>query len=343
MITMPLVKWIRSCSLLLMTLMACSPMEPHSNQIATETESGSEDALAQKSGESDEGQESSIEKNSSTAEAPGTTTGPIQSYAEGTSNIVTGVIPGTIVADSSGPTNPGAGAGTGAGAGEKDVKPEPKGADQPLSKNPAVQTIEVEGNQTPEISLELVQQKGAEKRFATPYAITKTLSNVFTRENGLWNYPCNGLRQEVCASSLFTPEESAHMGGADYDFRVGKLQTVKDYSLTYLRALRAGAGRECDRLIQSEWSQANPEENLLVKEKTAISEETILQFMKKLLGIPDSMEMQFPAKDYSDSFSSVLGKIEDRENLTPETEMALQQGFQALCIALVTDPLVFVY
>jgi hypothetical protein len=145
---------------------------------------------------------------------------------------------------------------------------------------------------------------------------------------------------------FFTPEERSDLG----DFRISgpapgttieQLTSVsisQELNSEYLAALRSFAAGACNGLVTREL-KANSETNLLVH-KTPLQDEKVNSFFAKVIRRPSTPALFSGVKEYTALTASGIAQSEAAA--TPqEKEKLLKDSWVSLCVALCTDPRVF--
>lgn len=208
-----------------------------------------------------------------------------------------------------------------------------------IEENKAIEPKNVFSKTGETLTLSNVKQQGTAKRFLGALALTKVYSRVFeeTKQNGEW-FDCGGRDQKICIVSMFNPGEANALGELEYTYKMSSVEHEKEFKMNYLRSLRAGVSRQCNRLIDVEWAEDDLTGNQLVKSKKSVAADGVHDFMLTLLNLPLNIKFEFPSQTYADSFNAIVVKAEKDQ----EEEVA-KSAYKSLCLYLATDPLIIMY
>lgn len=223
-----------------------------------------------------------------------------------------------------------------------------------------------------QVSLQVLPESrvsNRQHRYLDALALTRVYSRVFPvrlnrnrAQNG-----CGGHLHSFCASSLFTISEAADLKSLHLAIpQLSEFDRSSGLSLNYFRALRAMLARECRLLVDAEWETIDtPNEHVLVFRKENPQIGDLVSFASRLHGLPagiSGVSEAFQLQGYLDAFAMARKEaLEERQKAALEAQnsnsgnnttesfdvematAALKDAYVALCMALGSDPVLYLY
>ena len=137
---------------------------------------------------------------------------------------------------------------------------------------------------------------------------------------------------------MFSIGESRELNTFALNFGLEGFKQGREINLNYLRTLRLVLERECRALVNREWEQA-PEEGqaedlTLVKSRQLPEPATLKFFLDRILGI---YGMDLPYDSGATEYRSAMEQAISVEG------SSLKDIYIVACVAIASDPVVFVY